>query len=201
VLALRDFHLGRALLWTTDLDDLEWSDVGVAPLVPLLHQAFQEGAGGLTANRAVASDSVLELSLAEAGAKAEVRDPEGRPFTRVRADGARLRIGPFDLPGLHTVVQGGDTSMFAVNLEPRGPLPASGEDWEDWNADRREDVMRGFEEFRGRVQVATSEAGGHARAAIRPLWRAFFLAAILLLFLEGLIATAYSPDPRGRQAA
>ncbi|HLP42797.1 MAG TPA: hypothetical protein VK465_14905, partial [Fibrobacteria bacterium] len=201
VLALRDFHLGRALLWTTDLDDLEWSDVGVAPLVPLLHQAFQEGAGGLTANRAVASDSVLEYSLAEAGARAEVRDPEGRPFTRVRADGSRLRIGPFDRLGLHTVVQGGDTGVFAVNLEPRGPLPASRTEWEEWNADRRKDVMRGLVEFRGRVQVAAPEAGGHARTAIRPLWRAFFLAAILLLFLEGLIATAFSPDSRGRQAA
>jgi hypothetical protein len=60
--------------------------------------------------------------------------------------------------------------------------------------------MKGFEEFRGRVTVAPPEAGEGVRAAVRPLWKVFFLAAILLLFLEGLIASAFSPGSvsRGR---
>ena len=117
VLAERGFHRGRVLLWTTDLDDLDWTDLGVAPLVPLLHQAFQEGAGGLTANRATFPDSLLRFDLAEPGQRAEVRDPDGRPFTRVRSEGGRLRVGPFDKLGLHRAILGADTAVFAVNLE------------------------------------------------------------------------------------
>lgn len=193
VLAERDFHQGKVLLWTTDLDDLEWSDLGVAPLVPLLHRAFQEGGGGLTANRAVASDSVLVLDLPEPGMRVEARDPEGRPFTRLRDEGGRLRLGPFDRTGIHTVRMGSDTVAFAVNLAPIGPVAwRTMEDWIAWNADRKAAVMKALGPFGRRVLVAPPEAAGTARAAVRPLWKAFFLAAILLLFLEGLVASAYS---------
>jgi hypothetical protein len=202
VLAARRFHQGRVLLWTTDLDDLDWTDLGVSPLVPLLHQTFQEGAGGLTANRAVAPDSLLRLELAEPGLRAEVRDPDGRPFTRVRSEGGRLRVGPFDKPGLHTAVLGTDTVVFAVNLEPGGPAQArDGEDWERWNLDRKAEFLKGFEPFKGRVLVSRPEEGGVLRATVRPLWKWLFLAAILLLFLEGIIASAYSSGSPGRKAA
>jgi hypothetical protein len=193
MLAERDFHLGKVLLWTTDLDDLEWSDLGVAPLVPLLHRAFQEGGGGLTSNRAVESDSILVLDLPEPGMRVEARDPDGRPFTRFRAEGGRLRLGPFDRTGIHTVRMGSDTAAFAVNLAPLGPAAwRTAEDWSAWNADRKAAVLKALEPFGRRVLVAAPEAAGTARAAVRPLWKAFFLAAILLLFLEGLVASAFS---------
>src|SRR5690606_25808896 len=123
VMAMRDFHRGHALLWATDLDDLEWSHYALAPVTPLLHQASQEaGAQERAANASVASDSVYTADLgslsAAAGsappAAAEVRDPEGRPFTKVRSDGGRLRIGPFDKLGIHRIIAGGDTMAFAV---------------------------------------------------------------------------------------
>jgi hypothetical protein len=201
VLALRDFHRGKVLLWTTDLDDLDWTDLGVAPLIPLLHQAFQESAGGLTSNRAVAADSTLVLDVPASGAAPVATGPEGRPFTRLRADGSRVRLGPFDKAGLHRVSWGRDTVVFAVNVEPRGPSQARDlEEWDGWNRDGREEFLKGFEEFRGRVTVASPEMEEGVRAAVRPLWKAFFLAAILLLFLEGLVASAFSPGSvsRGR---
>lgn len=201
VLAEREFQAGRVLLWTTDLDDLDWSDLGVAPLVPLLHRAFLEGAGGLAGNRAVDSDSLLTLEMPDAGNRAEVRDPDGRPFTRARADGNRLRLGPFDKLGLHRVAFGADTTVFAVNLAARGPSPLEEAGWKEWNAAGKAEFLSAFEPFKGRVLVASPGDGDPARASVRPLWRAFLLAAVLLLFLEGLIAAAYAMGkPDGRRA-
>jgi hypothetical protein len=49
--------------------------------------------------------------------------------------------------------------------------------------------------------ITRPEEGGILRASVRPLWKALFLAAILLLFLEGIIASAYSSGSPGRKAA
>lgn len=202
VLAERDFHAGRVLLWTTDPDDLDWTDLGVSPLVPLLHQAFQEaGAGERAANLSVASDSVYVFPApageAESDAAAEVRDPEGRPFTRVRADGGRLRIGPFDRLGAYRIVRGKDTSGFAVNLLPALPSGAAGsppasDGWEAAEARAKESFLAACSPFPGRVAVLASGDPVAARTAARRLWPAFLLGAILLLFLEGLIAFRFS---------
>ncbi len=194
VLAGRDFYRGKALLWTTDLDDLNWSDLGVSPITPLLHQAFQEsGSEERAHNLSVASDSVFTLDLASDGSEAgagpgepalhpEVRDPEGRAFTRVRLDGHRLHIGPFDRLGIHRVILGRDTSAFAVNL-----AAATGSPGED-----KESILKGFESFQGRVAVVSDEDPLVSHTAVRAMWPALFLASILLLFLEGLIATVFS---------
>jgi hypothetical protein len=199
VLAERDFHAGRVLLWTTDLDDLEWTDLGVSPIVPLLHQAFQEAAAGeRAANQAVASDSVFVFQAPSgddgAGKAAEVRDPSGRPFTRVRAEGGRLRIGPFDRLGPYRIIRGRDTTGFAVNLFPAAaaaPTPASPE-WEDAEARAQEAFLAACAPYPGRVAVLAPEDPVSARTSARRLWPAFLLGAILLLFLEGLIAFRFS---------
>jgi hypothetical protein len=197
ILAERDFHAGRVLLWTTDLDDLDWTDLGVSPLVPLLHQAFQEAAAGeRAADLSVASDSVF-VSLAPAGeaasdAAAEVRDPEGRPFTRVRADGGRLRIGPFDRLGAYRIIRGKDTSGFAVNLLPAGAVTPAGDGWEAAEARAKDAFLAACSPFPGRVALLAPGDPIAARASARRLWPAFLLGAILLLFLEGLIAFRYS---------
>ena len=203
VLAGRDFHRGQALVWTTDLDDLEWTDLGVSPLVPLLHQAFQEaGAGERAANMTVAADSIYSATLpgggpesGKAGPAAEVRDPDGRAFTKVRADGTRLRIGPFDKLGIHRVIAGTDTLAFAVNLLPAGsaggPAPADAE-WVDAEARAREAFLTAVKPYHGRIAVLSPDDAVAAQASVRRLWPAFLGAAILLLFLEGLISSAFS---------
>jgi hypothetical protein len=210
VLAYRDFHRGQALLWTTDIDDLEWSDVGVSPLTPLLHQAFQEaGAGERAVNLAVASDSIHTVTLdrGDAAAQAlagpsgssgstassagiEVRDPEGRPFTKVRAEGARLRIGPFDKLGIHLILSGSDTLAFAVNLAERGTGARGSE--EDNAGDARAGLLKALKPYHGRVTVVPPDGPISAPASTRRLWPALLLAALLLLFLEGLISATFS---------
>jgi hypothetical protein len=212
VLAARDFHRGQALLWTTDIDDLDWSDLGVNPLTPLLHQALQEATGlSAAGNSAVASDSVYTAVLepgpgagdppggtsgtAGSAFRAEVRDPEGRPFTKVRMDGNRLRIGPFDKLGIHRIISGKDTSAFAVNLSLQSSL-GNGPGGEAPSADAREaakeDFLKDFKAYHGRLLVAGPGDPVAVQASVRRLWPALFLAAILLLFLEGLISATFS---------
>lgn len=229
VLAARRFHLGQVLLWTTDIDDLEWSDIGVSPLVPLLHQAFQEsGSGDRTANLAVASDSLYAFAAepgegptaagsAGAAGGPVVLDPEGRAFTKVHADGSRLRIGPFDELGIHLIVSGKDTSAFAVNLARREPpstaasaqqeaareaagtaaasdsavSPAKGA-WAEANDEARSAFLGALKPFHGRVIALSPDEPAAVQASVRKLWPAFLLAALLLLFLEGLISSTFS---------
>lgn len=216
VLAARDFHRGHALLWTTDIDDLDWTDLGVNPLTPLLHRAFQEsGSEERAANVAVASDSVYTVSLdgpdgdAPGDARgpspsgAEVRDPDGRPFTKVKADGNRLRIGPFDKLGIHRIISGKDTLAFAVNLYPPAPgagpgagaataADAAGKAGEEDAARARKDFLEACKPYRGRLLVTDPADPVMVRASVRRLWPAFLLAAILLLLLEGLISATFS---------
>lgn len=197
VLAERDFNQGHALLWTTDIDDLDWTDLGVKPLVPLLHQAFQEAAAGeRAANLAVAADSIYVLALPAGaeGSGAEARDPEGRPFTRTRIEGGRMRIGPFDKLGLYRVIQGKDTSDFAVNLlpsAPSAPTPAS-EEWTSTQAAAKAAFLAAGQPYHGRISVLAEDDPVTARTSVRRLWPAFLLGAILLLFLEGLISSRFS---------
>lgn len=202
VLAGRAFHRGHALVWSTDIDDLEWTDLGVSPLVPLLHQAFQEAAAGeRAANRAAAADSFFHAPLPEAAAGtsavgAEVRDPEGRAFTKARVEGTRLRIGPFDRLGLHRVIAGGDTLAFAVNLLPESPAGAAAgpaeQGWAEANEAAREAFLEAMSPWRARIAVLSPDDPPAAQASVRRLWPAFLLGAILLLFLEGLISTTFS---------
>ncbi len=218
VLAARDFHRGRALLWTTDLDDLEWSDIGVSPVTPLLHQAFQEaGSEDRAVNLAVASDSIYTLvqapddaeggfpAAADGGspiaartAGPEVRDPEGRPFTKVRGDGSRLRIGPFDKLGIHLILTGGDTVAFAVNLAARGnggtasAAESLGGEWAEENEAAKSGFLKALKPYHGRLLVLSPDEPAAVQASVRRLWPAFLLAALLLLFLEGLISSTFS---------
>ncbi|MEO7424087.1 MAG: BatA domain-containing protein [Fibrobacteria bacterium] len=204
VLAARDFQRGKALLWTTDIDDLDWTDLGVSALTPLLHQAFQEadGANGSgNGNLSVASDSVYTAVLeppaggeyAGQGAKPDganalvtVRDPEDRPFTKVTRDGSRLRIGPFDKFGIHRIFAGKDTFAFAVNLAQTQSAGA------ETQAAAKAGFMAACEPYRGRVTILEPGDPAYVQSSVRRLWPAFLLAAILLLLLEGLISATFS---------
>ncbi len=205
VLAARDFQHGKVLLWTTDIDDLDWTDLGVNPLTPLLHQAFQEGAeggpgGSGNENRSVASDSVYATTLdaiagggesdipsdgdKTAGSQPAVTDPDGRPFTKVRRDGNRLRIGPFDRLGIHRIIAGKDTFAFAVNLSRSESSP-------DQDSGKTE-FLAACKPYRGRVTVLGPSDPVSVEASVRRLWPALILAALLLLLLEGLISATFS---------
>jgi hypothetical protein len=214
VLAAREFHRGRVLLWTTDLDDLDWTDIGVHPLTPLIHQAVQEnGIGDRAANLAVASDSVFTLAFDPAGADgyagnaggslvspgaagsasgAEVRDPDGRPFTKVKADGSRLRIGPFDKLGIYRILSGKDTLAFAVNLARAANAGAGASDRRNAEEAARESFLKEFKSQGGRVLVAEPDETMTTHGAVRKLWPLLVLAALLLLLLEGLISSTFS---------
>jgi hypothetical protein len=198
VLAAREFHRGRVLLWTTDLDDLDWTDIGVHPLTPLIHQAVQEnGIGDRAANLAVASDSIFTLALDPAGeagsaSGAEVRDPDGRPFTKAKADGNRLRIGPFDKLGIYRILAGKDTLAFAVNLARAANAGAGASDRKNAEEAARESFLKDFKSQGGRVLVAEPDETMTTRGAVRKLWPLLVLAALLLLLLEGLISSTFS---------
>ncbi len=210
VLASRDFHRGKVLLWTTDIDDLNWSDIGVSPITPLLHQALQEtGSEDRARNLSVASDSILTMTLEDNSAAAlvpsnsetihpEIRDPQGRAFTRMRLDGRRLHVGPFDRLGLYQIFTGSDSIVFAVNLagvSERGggnSGKAGLEDWEQENKDAKEAILKEFKPYQNRFTVLSKDQPAVAQAAVWALWPTLFLVSILLLFLEGLIASAFS---------
>jgi hypothetical protein len=162
-----------------------------------LHQAFQEAAAGeRAANLAVASDSIYALGLAEGeeNSRPEARDPLGRPFSRVRIDGGRMRLGPFDKLGLYRVIRGKDTTAFAVNLIPAGTgasTPAS-EEWASADAAAKEAFLAACKPFSGRIAVLGQDDPMAAQTSLRRLWPAFLLGALLLLFLEGLISSRFS---------
>jgi hypothetical protein len=166
--------------------------------VPLLHQAFQAGAAdGSAADLTVASDSIYVLPAAageETASSVEIRDPEGRPFTKARAVAGRLRIGPFDRLGLHRVIRGGDTSAFAVNLFPAGnrKAPPASEERIRAEARAREDFLAAVKPYDGRISLLAPEEPLAAKASLRRLWPAFLAGAILLLLLEGLIAARFA---------
>ncbi len=199
VLVAGNFHRGKVLLWTTDIDNLDWCDLGVRPITPLVHQALQEtGTEGQAQNLSIPSDSIFILdlddiqvdayhhSVSEAATSPEIRDPEGMIFSKVHMEGQRLYLGPFDRLGIYKVIQASDTTEFAVNL-------ASGSDWERENEKNKTTWLSEFKDFRGRIIVQSSRTSVTGLASVVTLWPKLILAAILLLFLEGIIALAFSP--------
>jgi hypothetical protein len=119
----------------------------------------------------------------------------------VRADGNRLYLGPFDQLGLYQVIQGQDTTQFAVNLADRSGIsnetgkPIS-QDWKRENQEAKAAWLKEFSDFPGRLTVQSNQAPASSQAPVMTLWPKLFLAAILLLFLEGMIASAFSLIPR-----
>ncbi len=206
LLVARDCQKGKLYLWTTDVDDLDWSDVGVHPALPLLHQAFQEYASSARdRNQSVAADSIYTWTSDErddkqsARAEIHVFDPENRPFTRLRLDGERLRLGPFDKLGIYRILSEGDTACFAVNLlsddletdmqsSPEGSTATT----KKLESDKRSATLKALASFAGRVSIVPAKQSVIIPASARPLWPIFYMAAILLLFLEGLTASAFS---------
>ena len=132
----------------------------------------------------MASDSLFVFHYSSS--LPEIRDPDGRVFTRVRSDEHRLFIGPFDRLGIHKIIQGQDTTKFAVNLAAKGMEPGS------QNEDSRSEMLKALDPFKLRVQVHSAMESGTLQAGIQPLWSLLFLASILLLFVEAWVASVFS---------
>ena len=140
MLAERDFHRGKVLLWTTDLDDLEWTDLGVARWSPCCtrpsrkarRRAHRQPHGGFRSFfRDLDANALARPRGDRASARTRASIPSGP--SPVQAEGGRLRVGPFDKLGLHRVVSGTRTPpradpsprylAFAVNLAARALRP------------------------------------------------------------------------------
>jgi Aerotolerance regulator N-terminal len=206
ILASHRYYRGKIFLWTTDIDNLNWTDLGVQPITPLLHQALQiTGLDERVQNFSIASDSILTLSMQEfsnptaiglnplqsnpSEPTPKILDPDLRPFTRLRFDAQKWHIGPFDQIGIYQVILGRDTSSFAVNLA--SSVLEKGE-WKKENQQAKSLILEAFKAYPGRLIVISDQHPPLGQSTARALWPALLLASILLLFLEGLIASAFS---------
>jgi hypothetical protein len=193
ILVHRRIGSGALLLWTTDVDDPKWTDLGLGPWVALMHQAFISG--DWTSGPGVqwiASDSTALVST-ESG-EILVTSAAGAPFQRLRRDPEGWSIGPFDRLGLYRVEsgreKGRDTSWLAVGLTPGRFQPDDG---------ARERFLSALGKLRSRVAIREADEGWrNLYAGFRlKLW--MLTAAALLLFLEGLISLRLRPAPLAAQ--
>jgi hypothetical protein len=202
ILVHRKIGNGSLLLWTTDVDDPDWTDLGLGPWVVLINQAFAAGTWNSGIGiQGVASDSAF-LLLASESDEVHVTDPAGSPFQGLERDPQGWRIGPFDRLGLYRIEwhHGGttpgtpdDTSWLAVNLAAnRLPSELQSEPSATRAQDRFLSALGPL-----RSQVVIREAGDDWRN----LYGGFRLrtwmlvAAALLLFLEGLVSLRLRPMP------
>lgn len=173
--------VGRVLLWTTDLDDLDWTGIGIGSLPPLLVQALAASAAGEAGTGEnlleVHSDSIWPLPARgnPEGTGLALLKPDGLPFQALDSGGETPSAGPFDTLGLHRLALGPDSLLFAVNLAPA----------EDSVAEKRALFLGGEPALPSNLVLRDAALLGKADAAsalaIRP---AFLLAAILLLLAE-----------------
>ena len=188
ILIHRQTGRGSLLLWTTDVDDPSWTDVGLGPWVALIHQIYAEGtwSSGI-GMQWIASDSSLLLPASESD---EIRmiDPSGSPLPQPGRDPEGWRAGPFDRLGTYRVERRErdriDTSWIAVGLASNRLQPGT---------DDRERFLSAMEAVETRITLR--EAGG----TWQNLYGGFRLrtwllgVAALLLFLEGVISLRLRP--------
>ncbi len=206
------YHYGEVFLWTTDLDNLAWSDLGVQGFIPLLHQAFIRNSWqALWHNHGIASDSILTLDEGDSEIKSaqsnesqwQIIDPDGNTFSRIRREGRRVHIGPFPQLGIYKAMRSlpfRDSLFFAVNLEIHH------EDKPTAFTEQKTAVLKSLSQFESQINVLPFEddnkAEGYTGKKIDeewkkwnspelPLWRILILLAILLFFLEGLLSILF----------
>lgn len=185
---------GHMLLWTTSIDSLAWSTVGLQALLPLTHQALIRSLQSQKQRVTVASDSVWIWPTTDA--KAEVIGPDGAPFTRLRSSIEGLHLGPFGKTGFYTCRSVEETTTVVVNLvqpwltaawsttsNPQHPL-----------SDDESVFLSALGKAAKQVTITTdapSQALGSKPGASWPLWLAL---AVLLLLLDGLVALLFAPQ-------
>jgi hypothetical protein len=181
---------GELLLWTTDIGDPEWSDLGLGPWATLMHQGFigRTWRAGAEA-RAAESDSAVFFALPDE-AEPRVRDPLGSAFSRWSREPGGVRLGPFDRTGLYHLETETDTIPFAVNL--------AAVRLEEPTEDAREDAWESLDSALGPVAAAQT-ARLNATDDWHDLYGGFRLRtsllvlAALLLLAEGIVSLRLSP--------
>jgi hypothetical protein len=177
---------GQVLLWTTQVDSLSWTDIGLSPFLPLVHQRFIKGVRmGKKALR-IASDSVLNFVTTRK--EISITDPKGRIFTRVHAGMDGIRIGPFSEPGIYRMVAETDTQHLAVNL--REPWTSASNLNQSDLAKKMRQELAGFE---AQMQWTTHEPSLLLQSAGKPTWPFWIAAAVMLLLADGLVALLLNP--------
>ncbi len=181
VLVSRSFGTGKMLLWLTDLDDLGWTNLGINPVTPLLHHHFHSSHwSDAWKNFSVSSDSTLELELGPEYFPPRVTDPEGRPFDRVASGQGTLRIGPFPRLGFYSIAGATDTLRLAVNVFSSGSSSTPF----DWDT-----ALEPLADYREKIRVIPFADSMEALVdSYYPLWKILILAAISLLFAEGMVS-------------
>ena len=186
ILFYRKIAQGELLVWTTDLNNPESSDLGFGLWPALVNQHFS---GGIRTQgiglQQIASDSTW-LLLAPESESIKVLDPEGHPFPRVRPVPTGWQIGPFDQLGLYQVQMEKDSLRQAIHLDPHRVV-------RNLSPSLREDFLASLGPQRAQVHLLQSD----------PRWTALYhgfhfrwillLIAALLLLVEGMVSVGLRP--------
>lgn len=196
----RQVGQGHLLLWNTSVDSLEWSTLGLQPLLPLTHQALLKTLRSQKRPVTLASDSIWVWPTTDP--KAEVIGPDGEVFTRVRPSVEGLHLGPFSKVGFYTCRSFEETTTVVVNLVHPWSHPPLRVATHDTARSEQAEVEAFLTSLgKARDQVTLSDAPpslvmGTKAGSSWPIWLAL---AVLLLLLDGLVALLYaSPKPTGR---
>ncbi len=183
------FGRGSLLLWLTSLDSLTWSDLGLSPFLPLMHQAFFQSLIGADKVIAVASDSVAALPSRDG--EIVVLNPVGKPFRRWQQGLEGLRIGPFPQVGLYTVIQGRDTTTLQVNLNsPQEDIGGPNPTEQAWSLSLPAELQN-----LGKQILVTNKAFSKMNfRGAKSTWPFWLGAAVMLLLLDGLVALILNPN-------
>ncbi|MFC1583953.1 BatA domain-containing protein [Fibrobacterota bacterium] len=183
LLVKRSFKKGAIYLWTTDIDNLEWTGIGVTAFVPTFHQwVFNQSIRLEKRNLSGVSDSVYIHPLtAESRQDLLVLGPHDEPFKAFDKHYGELHLGPFSELGHYKILQGTDTTVFAVNL-----MRAD-------KASSQEDYLQKIKPCRKQHRIVEAhDSLKTLRGTFHPLWKLFILSAIMFLFFEILIARFFS---------
>ncbi len=181
---------GSLLLWTTDINDREWTDLGLGPWPALIHPAFVSGSSMVHSGlQWVASDSTFLLASGESD-ELRVTDETGTTFSRTQRDPDGWRIGPFDHLGIYRLElhrdKGADTSWLAVGLAENRLQTEEGS---------KGRFMEGLGESRSQVLVREADADWRTLYGGFRLRLPLLILAALLLFLEGVVSLRLRPAP------
>ena len=167
-----------------DIDDLEWTSIGVTSFVPTYHQwILNKSEHFHLENFLTDSDSIYVYPLnANNNSLVAILDPQGRPFKTFQKHYNELHIGPFPLLGHYQILSGEDTDIFAVNLAKPKKMFSQKEYFET------------MEDFKNQhLIVNPDDAIKTLRGTFHPLWKLFILSAIVFLLLESWISRYFSP--------
>ncbi len=190
VLARKKIGKGQIVVWTTNINDIEWTTLGGSPFVPLYHQYIGRG-DPVSSERLnqTHSDSTFTFQFDDSGVKhsaeIQVTDRKGRNILPVEVKGNRAIIGPFDRTGIYKISHQADSILFAVNLKRRHDQYSKTRFREQMN-DGKTPAFSIFspDQFRSSLKLADSG-----------LWKWALVVALICIVGECLVTRYYSRTP------